>query len=630
MRILGGRRRSPQPQPLDPSARIAWEAAQRLWGVRMADAQLLPGAGREVGSFAWFSFPPTVAIDPALVAERGVAGELESVFAHELGHHVLAPSTRIDGLKIRHQMARALTASGARAVNADHAATLANMWNDLLVNTRLALLQRRAAAGAAAASAPLTEPGIVRTLRITTRSGYDSADRLWWVYRRTYELVWNLVPGAFCPPVPPPAPPPLGAAPVVETPLSNFAPKFREQELALRAARREAALAAAELNAAITSHPQLDADLAAGLVRTFLADPVSGALRFGMLAAPYLVEGERAAAADLGRAGSLMGRACAADDAPATAKELGQVLADGRLHGAVAAPDGRAGDADEPGTEAPGQGFGVAETLALYEASDADAVMAAYYRTEAAPWVRPFTQRRPALPDASLPGPLAVWELGDDLADIDWPASFRTSAVLVPGVTTRRRTWLADEPVAAEESIELDLYIDSSGSMPAPRRGSPAVLAGSILALSVLRGGGRVRVTSFSGPAQVAGSERFTRDHVEIVRGLTTFFAGGTSFPLDLYGQRYAGLAVADEATRRHVVVLSDDGLRSMFGFGNEPFSGTAATVRAALTTGTLVLLDAGRQVADAAEGAGYDVLYLQTMDDAPAACARLAEVLHG
>jgi hypothetical protein len=128
----------------------------------------------------------------------------------------------------------------------------------------------------------------------------------------------------------------------------------------------------------------------------------------------------------------------------------------------------------------------------------------------------------------------------------------------------------------------------------------------------------------------VAGVDRFTRDHVAIVGGLTTFFGWGTSFPLDLYGARYAGLPAPDAATRRHVVVLSDDGLTSMFGVGNEPFASTAATVRSTLTTGTLVLLDARRQVSDLAERAGYDVVDLDTMADAPAACARLAEVLHG
>ncbi|RKT33286.1 hypothetical protein DEU34_1876 [Microbacterium sp. AG1240] len=603
--------------PLDAQAREAWEAAKRTWGVRMSDVRLVPGEGDRAGSFAWFSFPPAVSVDPAMVASVGVDGEIESVFAHELGHHVLAPSTRVDGLKIRHQMARALQASGACQVRADDAAYLANMWNDLLVNARLALLQHRRAA---------SEPGIVRAMRITTRPGFDSGDRLWWVYRRTYELVWQLVPGALCPAVPPPPPVIAPARSAEEVPLSKIPERFREREIALREARAAAAQAARALDAVIVSRPELDADLAAGLVRTFSSDPVGGALRFGILAAPYLVEAERAASDDVGTSRSMAGRPCAADGSAPTAAELGRVLADGRMRGAIPGRDGT--PVEEGGSGA--QGFGVAETLALYETADEDAVLAAYYRAEAAPWVRPYTQRAPAKPDAGLPGPLAVWEVGDDLADIDWPASLGVAPQVVPGVTTRQRTWLDDDPIPAETGLELDLYIDSSGSMPDPRRGSPAVLAGTILALSVLRGGGRVRVSSFSGTGQVAGSPRFTRDHVAIVRDLTTSFRGGTSFPLDLYGERYAGARACDPAIRRHVVVLSDDGLMSMFGVGNEPYADTAAAVRRALTTATLVLLDPRRQVAGAAARAGYDVVYLDDMNAAPAACARLAEVLHG
>ena len=67
-----------------------------------------------------------------------------------------------------------------------------------------------------------------------------------------------------------------------------------------------------------------------------------------------------------------------------------------------------------------------------------------------------------------------------------------------------------------------------------------------------------------------------------------------------------------------------------MFGVGNEPYAGVARTVREVLTTGTLVLMDPRRQVATLAERDGYDVVYLRTMADAPAACAALAAALHG
>ncbi|MGL1525952.1 hypothetical protein ACSTH9_23455, partial [Vibrio parahaemolyticus] len=74
--------------------------------------------------------------------------------------------------------------------------------------------------------------------------------------------------------------------------------------------------------------------------------------------------------------------------------------------------------------------------------------------------------------------------------------------------------------------------------------------------------------------------------------------------------------------------VLSDDGLRSLFGDGDPERADVAARVRGTLTTATLVVLDGQHRVAELADAAGYDVLSIEHMDDAPAVCARLAEVL--
>lgn len=611
-----------------PEMRAAWLRAQELWQVHMHDPHVQTAPGTGTGSLAWFSFPPSITVDPRVLERLGGTEEWESVFAHELGHHVLAPSTRIDSLKIRHQMARALAASGTKQVKAADLALLSNLWTDLLVNARVAVLQRTAHGDLA------TRPGIVRLLAITSRFGFDSSDRLWWVYRRVYELLWNLVPETMCPSSPPPAIPPR-VIDVAVAPIESIPKRFRERENTLRAARVETQRIADELGATVNTRPALDAELLARLLRAFAGDAVSGALRFGLIAAPYVVEQERARG-DTGEHGVPQGSGlgqCAADTAPASADELGKVLADRRLHEPVPGLPG----SDGPGpigpdgqVEGAGQGLGVARTLELYAASDADAVLAAWYRTEASAWVRPFTERRPAPPMAELPGPLEIWEVADDIADLDWPATLSRGMQIVPGVTTQRRSFLDDEPEPAEAGIELDLYLDASGSMAHPRTGSPAVLSGTILALSVLRGGGRVRVTTFSGPGQVAGTSGFLRDHAGIVAALAWFPGSSTAFPLDLLGARYERLATADQRVRRHLVVLSDDGLVSMFGEQNEPYENTASLVRPKLTTATLILQDRQRRVAPLAEAAGYDIVFLESMDDAPHVCARLAEVLRG
>ena len=599
--------------------RAAWDSAQALWGVQLHDPELV--AEPDPPSFAWFSFPPQITIDvPALTAADATA-ELESVFAHEIGHHVLAPSTRLDSLKLRHQLGRALLASD-RPTPPGLLNTLSNLWSDQLINLRVAALQRRRDPG--------TEPGMIRLWR--RLSAEQVTAPLSWVLRRAYELSWALPPGTLCGTEPPRFPRSRdlrgSRSPRETTPSVDD--EYAEKEQKLQAARAAVQAAERAIEAGVVADPVADAHLLARLTRVFANDPVSGALSFGMLVAPYLPRTGELETIQAGCAGE-------AGATGPTGAEIGAVLGDPRLstppvHPAAEAAAGLSG-ASLPENGAPqggAQGYGLAETFALYHPALADAIMAAWYRTRARPWVRPLTELRPTNDSADLPGPLEQWELGDDLAELDWPGSLTAAPEILPGITTRRRARIDDPERPAPVSLRLDLYIDSSGSMPDPTRGSPAVLAGAILALSVLRGGGAVRPTSWASPGQVAGPDRFLRDPVAVMSAISFFYAGGTSFPLDLLRDRYAGLPDADDTVRRHLVVLSDDGLSSMFGVGNAPYGQVAAQVRPKLTTATLVLLDSRHTVAPLAAEAGYQVAYLESMDDAPAVCARLAEVIHG
>lgn len=628
---------------LDEQQRAAWQSAQALWGVRLHDPLLEPES--TMPSFAWFSFPPQVSVDPVEARRHGVEGFYESIFAHEIGHHVLSPSTRIDSFTITQQIARAIAATGrARIPDPDgKARRMSNLWSDMLINTRVATMQRQRDGGAS------PEPEMVRMWRVL--SAEPPSDQLWWVVLRAYETLWSRPAGFLCPAEPPPRPvvhrePP---PPTVPAATKTEEQRLRAVEAAAAADARIAAEAVwAEL---VLTNPPLDAALLAETVRTFADDPVSGALRFGMIMAPYLIADEqphrRSTSAGAQAAGGCAGQA---DETAPTAAELERVLGDPRLrevpeHPAVEkarqaerasgtgmeADDGSTGAA---GVDGLGQGYGLADTLALYSAASADDVVAAWYLTAARRYVRPLTQpsARPRSLAETIPGALEQWNIDDDISSIDWPASLSHSTTVVPGVTTRLRDVLPDAPPDARESVQLDIYIDSSGSMTAPRRESPGVLAGTILILSALRGGGQARVTSFSAAGEVAGGARFTRDRAELMRDLTFYFGHGTTFPLDLYAARYADARRSRGAgasiTRRHVVVLSDDGLQSMFGAGQPQYADVARTVRRVLDTATLVVQDAGRRLTKPAAEAGYDVEYIDRMTDAPLVCARLARRL--
>ncbi len=135
-----------------------------------------------------------------------------------------------------------------------------------------------------------------------------------------------------------------------------------------------------------------------------------------------------------------------------------------------------------------------------------------------------------------------------------------------------------------------------------------------------------MRVTSWSSAGQVAGDSAYTRDRVEIMRQLTTYFGGGTTFPLDLLRARYPENQ-RPAAGQRHLVVLSDAGLDTFLGRGQEEYADVAASVRRVIDTGSLMIIGHWRgQSREEAERLGYDVAEIPDVMQAPAACAALAE----
>ena len=112
--------------------------------------------------------------------------------------------------------------------------------------------------------------------------------------------------------------------------------------------------------------------------------------------------------------------------------------------------------------------------------------------------------------------------------------------------------------------IDLDMYVDCSGSMPNPQRVlSPIALAGAIIALSALRVGSAVQATLWSGAGQYETTGGFVRDAVQVLRVLTGYLGGGTAFPIHLLRDTYERRKPSDRAV--HLLVLSDDGVTTLF-----------------------------------------------------------------
>lgn len=615
----------------------AWPEALAAWGrfTRLRPPRL-HGAGEVSGatSFAWFSLGEVeVSIDLEQVAELGIDDHAVAVLAHEIGHHVYSPADMLTAGRMTSQVRLGL-------VDLDHRAGLvSNLWSDMLINDRL---QTRAGVDMVGLWRRLGPPqGEVMTLVL-----------------RTDEILWSLPAGTLSGPGP---------------------------------------------------HHDAEAQVLARLVRAYADDPVAGAGGFAMVVRPFL-------ARDTGEDGgqTVADLPCAQHEHPgtpvpglATASDALRTpvhpALDPRVVGArptpadTTSPDDTTSPSPGPTTglqrdPVAGQSAGSTLTPADYAAvlqslgvaTDVESAAIAWYREHAARHLVPFpTTSTPSAPETLLGG-LDPWETGDDLADVDWTATMLASPVVVPGMTTVQRHLDSTTSTETEDQpVDLDLYLDSSGSMPDPRnQPAPIALAGAVLALSALRSGARVQATTWSGPGQIAGTDGFTRDATAVMSAVVAYFGGSTSFPVQLLEQthlddpgRTEGRAGARDLTgdtvrasrlrstgshpsggafpssdggipsgstarrrRRHIAVISDSGVVSMFAEHAwrlpddfEPLTTSAArAVRAAGGGGSLVLniQDPPDRYVDMAPG--YAVYTVSTWEDVVPFARDLARTLWG
>ncbi|GLZ36761.1 hypothetical protein [Actinokineospora sp. NBRC 105648] len=409
-----------------------------------------------------------------------------------------------------------------------HARLVGNLYADLLINDRL---QR---------SRGLDMAGVYR--RLAT----GPSNPLWTFYLRLYEILWALPSGTLTPPV--------------------------DQDT------------------------DGDAQLGARLVRVYAADWLAGAGGFAALCYRYLAE------VDDGEATRLLRRTCHSAVAPdsqvpgLSAADDGDIrhpALDPRVNDfadAIAPPEEGEPVVSEGQYREPFEYGQILRALGV-EVSEED-IAARYYRERATPHLVRFPVRRRPVVAEPLPEGLGLWDVGEPLERVDWLATALRSPVVLPGVTTvQRLEGTMDGAESAPEPVDLDLYVDSSGSMPDPRvQVSYLTLAGAVLALSALRVGARVQATLWSGTTQVLRTDGFVRDEQAVLRVLTGFFGGGTAFPLHVLRDTYA------ERTRpTHIVVISDNGVDTMIEAVDEegrPGADIAARALAAAGAGGTLLLN--------------------------------------
>ncbi|MEF2267862.1 VWA domain-containing protein [Janthinobacterium sp. LS2A] len=513
-----------------PEALAVWSKFTRLRDPSLCASRVEASKQGLSGSFAMIRLlDQSVVVDLPLVTELGLDDYALEVLAHEIGHHILAPGSASDQFRLLARMRRALPTLE------QHAPMVANLYTDLFINDRL---QRQA---------NLRMADIYRKLEQGRSVDAKASGGVWTLYMRIYENLWQLEKGE------------LGGGQADE---------------------------------------RLDTDawLGARLIRVYANDWMLAAGRFATLLLPYLVEDTDALSPsrylldtrDAARGCQTYGAQQIEDD-----EEDGAIhpVHDKRISGL---------DGDEPPAEpAARQGGGQLrepfELGDILKASGVDLsdheIAIRYYRERALPHLVAFPSRpAPESQEPQMEG-LEPWEIGDPLEDIDWLQSVMQSPRPVPGVTTVRRVY-GREPARAIDAVpvDLDMYVDSSGSMPNPQaHTSFLTLAGAVIALSALRAGAKVQVTLWSGKNEVMQTPGFVRDEDMILGVLTEFFGGGTCFPIHRLRQTYA----AKRERPAHILMISDDGITTMFDndeLGNSGWDISAKALAQGGAGGTMAL----------------------------------------
>jgi hypothetical protein len=525
-----------------------WEQALEIWSrfTKLKDPTWCFSSADEKreslsGSFAMIRLvDQAVVVSLSQVREMGLEPYALQILAHEIGHHVYCPANLSDHARMIARMRHALPTKETFAPFA------ANLYADLLINDRL---QR---------SAGLDMAAVYRALNAQSMNKSERASATWALYMRTYEILWSIQKGH----------------------LGGGSGNRRLEG---------------------------DAQLGARLIRSYSREWLDGSGRFAALLLPYLLEDDNISVEKFLRGWmDTKGAGVGSSGVPAglTGVDAGEL--EGAIHPSL---DPELSGIDAPPTEnqAPPQEmeqkqsggqfrepfeFGeILRSLGM-PVNDHDAALA-YYRERAVPHLVRFPTQEIEQSTEPLAEGFELWDIGSPLEDVDWLQTILVSPQPVPGVTTVQNTWgIMSGGLPEFEAVDLDLYVDCSGSMPNPQQQvSHITLAGAIVALSAIRVGARVQATLWSGARQFETTGGFVSDATRVLRILTGYLGGGTAFPIHLLRDTYQHRTPRDRPV--HILVLSDDGVDTMFATDEKANDGkdvARMTLEKARGGGTLAL----------------------------------------
>lgn len=556
-----------------PKALDAWSRHTMLreprWCLDVAEAAREGVRPGDSGAMIRLTDKAVVISFPNLV-RAGLEGFPLEILAHEIGHHVFCPGDLADQARLLARIRRALPGFER------HAGLVANLYADLLINDRL----HRSA-------------GIPFSALFGALRGSGGTDPVWTLYMHIYEMLWGL-PGK--------------------------------------------TLSAGEL----TPRLRAEADLGARLVRVYGRDWLQGAGRFASLLYPYIAKASEQESGAWLRGLRDMERASAgAEEIPDGLAEIDPEELEGAVHPSLdpeltgldaldeEAQDGERqlrGDvpqADPGGGQfrEPYQYGELLRDLGINLTPEQLAI--AYYRERARPHLARFPRRRsPEAREEQIEG-LESWDIGSPIEELDLFETVAASPRIIPGVTTvRRQNGIVPGRDPETGPVDLDLYIDCSGSMPDPRHTtSYTALAGAIIILSALRAGSCVKATLWSGKNETLSTDGFVRDEQVLIGVLTGYLGGGTCFPIHLLRGTFENRTPRDRPV--HVMVISDEGVDTMFADDERGISGwktAAMALEKGRAGGTLALnlygSPEGYAWAGEAMRCGWDIAVVRTLEE--------------
>ncbi|MFZ2957245.1 MAG: VWA domain-containing protein [Candidatus Ozemobacteraceae bacterium] len=585
-----------------PKALAVWSTFTRLAEPRWCFSSVESKKQGLESSFAMIRLTDhAIVIDLGQVAKNGTGALSVEILAHEIGHHVYCPADMNDQGRLIARMRRALRE------RAKYAGFVANLWSDILINDRLFRVSKLDMPGVYQAlekqnseeekqssegkkqnseekernseGKKKNSEGDKRNSQGEKRGlrGENQVSRVWTLYMRIYEILWSLQKGT---------------------------------------------LTRGETDAEIEG----DARLGARVARVYANDWLRGGSRFAVLLQPYIFAETEDSwvwkarglldAAQAGAGGEPSGLIEIEDDEeearmhPADDPEINDQCDrpedDGSGGGDGAEESGgsnnRRGRKSNSG-RSKGKGGGRGQFREPYEYGEIlhelginlspQEIAIRYYIERARPYLIRFPVRRSPLSIEPLIEGVDTWDVGSPIDELDILESAMISPRLIPGVTTVRRVMgESPGPEPKKVPVDLDMYIDCSGSMPNPTQNTSFLtLAGAIIALSALRAGASVKATLWSGQNQYKETRGFTREERDILTILTDYFGGGTAFPIHRLRQTFETRTSVDRPV--HVLVISDEGVDTMFSKdeqGNSGWDVAADALEKGRAGGTFVL----------------------------------------